>query len=239
MNRILIRVSIISLSVILTVSSNVEILNAQNRTWLNYEVGISNNSQNWNTQLNNLHFQKSSHSIVGGYIEQEINKFLSIELGVNDKFYGFDAFYIENDTVRNNLGSYAQCVQIPLRLRTRINLLNNKLFLSPHVGVGLLVKSYGGIGPIFKSEDFDIEIKTEFPKTAFLIETGLSLELILKSWKFAFLATGNYSGKEFINYSVKDKNTYFSTNGNYVTYQIRIGYAISNFWSREFWNSKK
>jgi hypothetical protein len=233
------RVSITALSVILTIFSNVKILNAQNRTWLNYEVGVSNNSQNWNTQLNNLYFQKSSHSIVGGYIEQEINNFLSVELGVNDKFYGFDAFYIENDTVKNNLGSYAQCIQIPLRLRTRINLLNNKLFLSPHVGAGLLIKSYGGVESFFEGEDFDIEVKTKFPKTAFLIETGLSIELILKSWKFAFLATGNYSGKEFINYSVKEKNTYFSTNGNYITFQIRVGYAISNFWSREFWNSKK
>ena len=233
MNKILNKVLTIALIVVLTVLSNVEILNAQNRTWLNYEVGISHNSQNWNTQLHNLHFQKSSHSIAGGYIEQEINHFLSVEIGVNDKFYGFDAFYIGNDTVSDNLGSYAQCVQIPLRLRTRINLLNNKLFLSPHVGVGLLIKSYSGVGSLLESEDFDIEMKTQFPQKAFLIESGLSIELILKSWKFAFLATGNYSGKEFINYSVKDKNTYFSANGSYATYQIRAGYAISNFWSRK------
>jgi hypothetical protein len=135
--------------------------------------------------------------------------------------------------------SYAQCVQIPLRLRTRINVFKNKLFLSPHAGLGLLIKSYDGIGTTFGSTDSNIEVKTAFPETALLVETGLSLEFILKSWKFAFLATTNYSGKEFINYSLKDSKTYFSTNGNYVTYQIRVGYAISNFWSRDFWNSKK
>ena len=235
MNRIL----TISLSAILTLSSSVDTLNAQNRTWLNYEVGIIQDSYNCNTQLNNLHFLKARESIVGGYIEQEINKFLSIELGVNDKFYGCDALYVENDTVMFNLMYYAQCVQIPLRLRTRINLLKDKLFLSPHVGLGLLIKSYDGLGTYPEYEDFNIEIKTAFPKTACLIETGLSIELILKSWKFAFLATGSYSGKEFINYSVKDMDTYFSSNGSYFSYQIRIGYAISNFWKREFWENKK
>ena len=138
-----------------------------------------------------------------------------------------------------NLGAYAQCVQIPLRLRTRINLFNDKLFLSPHVGLGLLIKSYDGIGKFSKNEEFNIEVKTAFPKTSCLIETGLSLELIMKSWKFAFLATGNYSGKDFINYSIKDMDTYFSTNGSYISYQIRIGYEISNFWNREFWINKK
>ena len=237
MDKILNRILTISALVIMTLSSSVNTLNAQNRTWLNYEVGITKNSQSWNTQLNNLDFQKSTHSIVGGYIEQEINSFLSIELGVNDKFYGFDAFYFDSDTL--NIGSYAQCVQIPLRLRTRINLFKDKLFLSPHVGLGLLIKSYDGIGAFPKSEEINIDVKTAFPKTSCLIETGVSIEFILKSWKFAFLATGNYSGKDFINYSIKDMNTYFSTNGSYISYQVRIGYAISNFWNREFWNSKK
>ena len=230
MNRIL----TISLSTILILSSNVDILNAQNRTWLNYEVGIIQDSHNWNTQLSNLQFLKSRESIVGGYIEQEINNFFSVELGVNDKFYGCDGLYVENDTVKFNLMYYAQCVQIPLRFRTRINLFKDKLFISPHVGLGLLIKSYDGLG-IYpdENEDFQIEVKTAFPKTACLIETGLSVELILKSWKFAFLATGSYSRKEFLNYSVKDMNTYFSSNGGYFSYQIRIGYAISNIWKRD------
>ena len=118
-------------------------------------------------------------------------------------------------------------------------MFNDKLFLSPHVGLGLLIKSYDGIGKFSKNEEFNIEVKTAFPKTSCLIETGLSLELIMKSWKFVFLATGNYSGKDFINYSIKDMDTYFSTNGSYVSYQIRIGYEISNFWNREFWINKK
>ena len=232
MNRRRNKILTISIFVTLILFSNVDILNAQNRTWLNYEVGITASQQSWNTQLSNLHILKPTNSIVGGYIEQELNHFLSIESGINDKFYGFDAYYFGSDSL--STGAYAQCVQIPLRLRTRINLLNNKLFLSPHVGLGLLIKSYDGI-LIFPEGKFDIEVKTAFPKTALLIETGLSLELILKSWKFAFLATAsiNYTGKDFINYSIKDMNTSFSTTGSYVTYQIRVGYAISNIWNRK------
>lgn len=236
MYRKLKRILAISTFFILILSLNID-LNAQNRTWLNYEVGITVNSYSVNTQLNNLYFQKSTHSIVGGYLEQEINSFLSVELGVNDKFYGFDASYFGNDTL--NLISYAQYAQIPLRLRTRFNLLGNKLFLSPHIGLGVLIKSYDNIGTFPKNEEFNIDIKTAFPKVSCLIETGLSLEMILRSWKFAFLATGNYGKKDFMNYSIKNMDTFFSTNGSYIAYQFRIGYAISNLWNREFWKSKK
>jgi hypothetical protein len=181
--------------------------------------------------LSDFYPQKSTHSIVGGYIEQELNQFLSLEIGVNDKFYGFDAYYLGTDTI--NFGSYAQCVQVPLRLRSRINLFKDKLFLSPHIGVGILFQSYSGIGNYIDNNEYNITIKSEFPQTACLIETGLSMELILKSWKFAFMVTSNYSGKDFIKYSIDNMNTVFSTNGDYFTYKIRIGYAISNIWKRK------
>ena len=71
MNRRLNKILTICAFLLLALSSNVDTLNAQNRTWLNYEVGITVNSQSWNTQLNNLHFQKSTHSIVGGYMNMK------------------------------------------------------------------------------------------------------------------------------------------------------------------------
>lgn len=209
---------------------NSEFLNAQNRTWLNYEGGLGINSQSWNTGLQDFHPEESKHSIVGAYIEQELNNTFSIEIGINDKFYGFDSYYLGADTF--NLMSYAQFFQIPLRVRSRINLFKERLYISPHIGVDYMHNNYDGLEVFPPDKDLEFQIKTMYPKDAIMYEGGLSLELILQSWKFAFQITMNYSNQEFVNYKIESINTYFSSSGSYTTYQIRIGYAISNIWQK-------
>jgi hypothetical protein len=205
-------------------------IKAQNRTWINYELGIATNNQSWNTQLN-IDPQKSNHSIVGGLIEQELSRFLSVEAGVNDKFYGFDAYYYGSDTV--NIMSHSQYLGIPLRLRTRINILKEKLFISPHIGLTLLCKSYSGVEFYPDNGEFTMTIKSNYPQTTILFESGISLECILKSWKFGFMITSNMSRRDFMNYTIDNKDTYFVIDGSYFTYSLRIGYAISNIWKKK------
>ncbi|MCT4586443.1 MAG: hypothetical protein N4A71_01330 [Carboxylicivirga sp.] len=207
------------------------ICTAQNRTWITYEVGVGVNQQSWNSSFKNVDFQKSTHSIVGAYIEQELNNYFSLEIGINDKYYGFDSYHFAADTF--NLMSYAQYIQIPLRLRSRIHLFKNRIFLSPHIGLDYMNKQYSKIGISKTPDNLDVEIKKDFPNHAILFEGGLSLELVLKSWKFALLYTEHINQSDFANYKVDELDTHFSSSGSYRTLKFRIGYAVSNLWAKK------
>jgi len=201
---------------------------SQNRTWITYEVGQSRNQNEWNSNGSNLEIRKGHEGIVGLYIEQEVNKYLSIEIGVNDKFYGFDAKINEVDTIK--LSSYAQYVQIPLRLKGKFNLFKERVYLSSFVGVGFTFNSYNGV-KIYPN-GYDYLIQSNFPKNIYILQSGLNLEVMLKSWRFGCLVTYNNNPKDFIKYSVDALETSFKSTGDYMTYQLRVGYAISNIWKK-------
>jgi len=72
-----------------------------------------------------------------------------------------------------------------------------------------------------------------YPDKFIVCQSGISLEYLLKNWKFCFYWSYNYYGKDLISYSVPELNTKFYSNGNYMIYQLRIGYAISSIWKKK------
>ncbi len=146
--------------------------------------------------------------IIGGRIglsvSQDLNNYSRIELGFTYKNYkdGF-GFRILSGYAINSAVS-ALC--FPLRLHTKINLYKNKLFLSPVVGV-----TYGRIPTSFSNGGSYVKISSGTDSLTFLsysgyginpnfflIQAGLSIDIIFKNNSFLSVFSSYYSGQSKI-----------------------------------------
>ncbi|WP_146697821.1 hypothetical protein [Geofilum rhodophaeum] len=207
----------------------------QKHGFLKYDLGLTIDQVQFDSNTDNFKYSDSRASSISFTYEQQINDFLSIETGVQDRYietgvtgYIPDTFYV---------GAASNYLTIPLRIITNQRIIGNISFLQ-RFGTNLsIAHTFSGIDDRFTTEDYSIKVNTNLPKTYFTFDFGLGLEWIFsktKSWKLTFMYDYNLSTKRILNVDLQDSNSvnysHFETSGNYHAFMIGIGYRISNIW---------
>lgn len=184
----------------------------------------------------------------GLIIGQEVSDFLILETGFMQKEYweGYGYTAEEGSSLGTASNSYIS-YQIPLRLKSKINLKKNKITLYPLIGLNFSINAdYGyGLGygtgryqtgeiTIINSYTEDVNLK----KTFLLLETGLQLGFVMKKDFLITVNAGYLNGFDKVsqiehNYSVNDgemQKAYAHSNGSYWNFGVGLSYRVSRFW---------
>lgn len=179
--------------------------------------------------------------IYGLVLGHEINNVFSIESGLYINDYG-ESYRVLGDWgygISNGFVAY----QIPLRLKSQINLHKERLKLSTHIGYHFAIHdayystSRGGGHFTYPQEGFtrteDITVY-DFRKTYSLIETGIGLDYLLKNSIILYLKANTLRGfSRVVETNVKywvdegdEKNATVFSNGDYFSFVFGIKYPI-------------
>jgi len=181
---------------------------------------------------------------------QEISDFLMLETGFVQKEYweGY-GYNVESFDIGSSASSYAT-FQIPLRLKTKINLLKDKIALNPVVGINYAVNSEYGYGLGYGGGSLqteEIKITTTYTedvnlkKSFLLLETGLQFEFVILKDFLVGLNAGYLNGFDKVSqieydYGVNDgelQKAYAHSNGSYWNLGLAVSYRVSDFWLKE------
>ena len=181
---------------------------------------------------------------------QEINNNFLIETGLIRKYYdeGF-GYNIESLILGSSSNAFITW-QIPPRLKSRINLINERLFLTATIGYHFSINTaygYGGGsgGGCFIDGNDTIKvsytINDSITKTFSLIETGLGFEYVVFDGFIINLTSSYYTGLRKVyqldmtteNYNCSSDNAYGISKGGYWNIAFGVKYALSNLWRRK------
>ncbi len=224
----------------------------QNRTYIGAEIGPKFEVYRYMDSGDGLYTKPFFYSPIYGFtIGQGLNKNFMFEAGFYVNDYG-ESYRIKGD---NGYGSSNALIayQIPLRLKSRLNLIKQRLHLVATVGYTLGINSeYGSYGSgssfsISSHPEYNDSTRTQdlssysLRKTYGLIETGLSLDYTFKNLATVYLAANYLTGlnrivethvRYWINDQPEQRGTVFS-NGNYYSITIGARYPISNLWTKK------
>lgn len=179
----------------------------------------------------------SDWAIISFIYEQKICESISIETGVQDKFFAKSVIGYTKDTF--SLGAASNYLTIPIRI-----ILNQKIFynvsLIQRFGYSYsIAHSWSGSDTrFFTNDNYSYKINKDFPSTYSTFVLGLGLEwLFSKSWKLTFFYDINIPFNKLIDYDIIGINNsdyaHFESSGLYQTAMLGIGYRISNLWIKE------
>ena len=177
----------------------------------------------------------------------EINNNFLIETGLIRKYYDEGFGYNMKSLI---LGTYSNAFiiwQIPFRLKSRINLINKRLFLTATIGYHFSINTeygYGGGsgGGVFIDGNDTIRvsytINDSITKTFSLIETGLGFEFLAFDGFIISLTSSYYTGIRKVyqldmtteNCNCSSDNVYGISKGAYWNIALGVKYALSNLW---------
>ena len=219
----------------------------QNSTYLGIEIGPKFEVYQSIDNGNGLYTKPFFFSpLYGLTIGQEINNIFTFETGLFVNDYG-ESFRIEGESFGYSASNALTAYQIPLRLKARMKLLNDKLSLVTTVGYTFAINDdYGssGSGSSFSSsissssnDSTRTEYISEYSLKKFygLIEAGLALNYKFKNLLIIYLAANYLTGlgrivesdvKYWINDGPEQTGTVFS-NGDYYSIILGIKYPIN------------
>ncbi len=183
-------------------------------------------------------------------IGQEINKNFLIETGLIRKYYD-EGFGYNTESVI--LGTYSNAYntwQIPLRLKSRINLLHKRLFLTATAGYSFSINTEygygggsGGGGMVNGNDTINVfyTVNDSVTKTFSLLETGLGFEYVVFDGLIISLSSSYYTGlKKAYQLNMTTEgcncntdNAFGISKGGYWSVAFGIKYSVSNLWTRK------
>jgi len=181
---------------------------AQRHAFLHYNLGITIDQVQFDSNTDNFSFFDSRASSVSLTYEQQISKFFSLETGVQDRYlqsgvlgYVPDTFYV---------GAASNYLTIPLRMITNQKLTGN-LSLKQRFGTNWsIAHTFSGMDDRFTPPDYAVKVRSNLPKTYFTFDLGLGLEWIFsktKSWKLTFMYDYNLSARKILQVDLQDSNS--------------------------------
>ncbi len=185
----------------------------------------------------------------GFTIGQEINKNFLVETGLIRKYYDEGFGYNFESIIQGTSSNAFNTWQIPLRLKSRINLLKDRLFITTTIGYHFSINTeygYGGGaggGSVVNGNDtISVNyIKNDLTsKTFSLIETGIGFEFAAFDGLIFSLSSSYYTGFKKVyqmNMTTEDNNcssdnVFGISKGGYWNIAFGIKYAISNLWRK-------
>ena len=181
--------------------------------------------------------------------QQEINSHFLFETGFIRKYYseGYGV-NISSPFIGMSSNSF-ETYQIPFRIKSRLNLFQDKVYLSTITGFNLSVNSeygYGlGHGGSTSHHDGNIYVieyteDVNQSRTFPLFETGVSLDLAILKNIYVSAQVSYFSGMKKVSqidyeYTVNNsdiQHAYAHSNGNYWGIGLGIFYRISEIWKK-------
>ena len=227
-------------------------MTAQDQIYIGFEVGATKDIYEFSGNENHITPAQWHNATWGLTLRKDLNDFISLETGITWKSYyeGYTFHFLtpvisgSSSHISNSYTSW----QIPLRIRSKIHLSKDKVFLTPILGYQWCIAS-NNIPSVSTSQtsinDFMVSSSNtttfDSERTFSLLETGLGLEFrILK--KAIFTASASYftGFKKVMNldiaYEINDEpithaNMY--SKGEYRSFTFGVRYMISDLWSKK------
>ena len=183
-------------------------------------------------------------------IGQEINKNFTVETGIIRKYYNSGFRYTTSSFATGSSSNAFNTWQIPFRLRARLNLLKNRLFLTTTIGYHFSINSdygYGGGmggGSLADGNDTIVvsyTVNDSIAKTFSLLEAGVGFEFAVSDAFIISLSSSYYTGLKNV-YQMDmttegcgciSDNAFGISKGGYWNISVGIKYSISKFWKRK------
>ena len=218
----------------------------QGKTYLGFEVSMANDLFTISDKGDYLKNVPLYNGTWGFNLRQEVGKIFFVESGFLVKFYqqGFGFKTIPYYGSSSGDPSWL----IPARLGLNVNLLQEKVYLTPVVGysfgINPLYRSYGlGYGTSKSSTTSIVYSYTETPNSSryfSLFQVGLGIEFkLFRTLRLSTLAN-YYSGLNKVNqlniaYTVNNSTAatgIATSKGQFWSIGVGLKYPISNFWNR-------
>ena len=185
----------------------------------------------------------------GFTVGQEISKNFLIETGLIKKYYDEGFGYTIKSVVLGSSSNAFNTWQIPLRLKSRINLIKERLFLTTTIGYHFSINTEygygggsGGGGFINGNDTISVNyVDNSISKTFSLIETGIGFEFVAFDGLIFSLSSGYYTGFKKVyqlnmtteGHNCSTDNAFGISKGSYWSIAFGIKYTISNLWNKE------
>ncbi len=220
---------------------------AQRPTYLGAEGAVNLDVYDYIDNGSLITHQYPSSGYFGLNIRQDINPCLFIEAGLLRKSYNEGIGF--TTSAGYSSGNAIDAWLIPLRLGTRINIFDKKVFVVPVVGFALGINTDygygdGGLGgsEITKRDTiiFSVNSKLSLTRTFPLLQTGIGIEFMLLRTALISVAANYYTG--FKNVMTQDieythnSATYTAkglSKGEIVSFGIACKYPVSNLWMQK------
>lgn len=223
---------------------------SQNKTYFGGEFAMTGDIYDINDPCNLITATSLITGSWGFTIGQEINKNFLIETGLIRKYYDEGFGYNVESLILGSSSNAFNTWQIPLRLKSRINLINERLFLTATIGYHFSINTeYGfgggsGGGGLVDGNDtirVSYTINDSITKTFSLIEAGLGFEYVVFDGFIISLSSSYYSGLRKAyqldmtteGYNCSSDNAYGISKGGYWNIAIGVKYSISNLWKKK------
>lgn len=223
----------------------------QRDTYFGIEVARTNDIYEFTDEGNTIIPIPLKTGLWGITIRQEINNWFSIESGLIRKYYneGFGFEPPSPDIGSIGFSSDAMNVwQIPLRLKTQLNIYKNKIFFATNIGFHYCLNSdygkysWGEASFSYQTDTISTNLSsTSLAKSFFLLETGGGFEFKLFE-KFLLAVSFNYMTgfKKALqldfDYTVNTEitgNAYAHSKGEYWRLGLGLQYKISDIWTKK------
>jgi hypothetical protein len=224
----------------------------QNKTYVGVQLGPKFEIYQYEDNGDGLFTKPFFHSSIYGLtIGREINKTFVGEIGLFINDYG-ESYRIKGDFGYGTSNAIL-ALQIPLRLKARLNLIHEKLDLTTTIGYHFAINTdyeSSGSGSTFTSSsgpESNDSTRTQsistynLKKSYGLIETGIALEYELKNSLKLVLSANYVTGFNriveveidyWINEDPVQTGKVFSM-GNYYSVTFGLSYPISHFWVKK------
>lgn len=218
---------------------------AQKKTSIGLQVGFANDYNGVTDNGNWLRSKPLTTFLGGVVVRHHFSPIFSVETGILHKKHamGVSIESTEGEAFHQSYSDFdIRSLQIPLRLRSRVNLWDNKLFLVPNVGVQYAFNlDHQSIGSSNSAESLatymvykELEIQT-LRQSFFLVEAGLGLEFPLAKRLDFGLGVDYVNGFQKtmdmqVAYGINRAGPTFGqvfSEGRYLSFDFRLMYQLS------------
>ena len=230
----------------------------QERTYIGVDFGYKGDVRSLTDNGSSLMKMTQSGLNYGFNIGHELSNNLILESGIYSVNYWHGVNFKESASWSS--GSSFSSIQVPIRLKRKINIYKNKLLITPYFGVNLAYNLSGlPKGSItghssgsFSSPDTYFEYNADnygnLSNFFFITEGGFSIDYKNRNdFQWSIITSYNQGlskvSKQVVRYTVNDESEQsgvYTSKGSNFQVLLSLKYPISNFWlQKEKLNNKK
>lgn len=210
----------------------------QTQTVLRYNFGLTIDESQFVSNSPNYEYFGSSAGTTSLYVSHSFNKLISLEVGLQDRFFGVAVRGTSPDT--HIILASSNYLDFPIKLILNQS-INQRLSFQQRIGMNLSVShTYSGVNTEYTFVNYPIFINTNFPKFYATANLGLGFSWHFtksKSWVINTSYDYLISFKPILDVRFNDPNQleygHIKSSGNYHIVLLGIGYRISNFWQKK------
>ncbi len=220
---------------------------AQNKTYFGFEAAITNDVYEISDNGSDLKSVRIVEGFWGFNFRQDINNYLFLEIGLIRNYYDEGFGFKTTGSIGSTDAMKAWI--IPLRLGTKINLCNRKIFLVPVIGYSFCISPdhpsrKSGSGYIKANNDsvsFNFSSYAGLTRHFTLLQTGIGFEFKLFNTAILSINTNYYTGfQKIIQLDINYKSNNLPqmtghgfSKGEFWNLGVGLKYPISSFWKKK------